>query len=251
MQNFDQKTADQARRVALRRIDEPPHREFVFLLVENLVKNFIYRIIELSRRRALSEILEAITTNPTDEGIRNRILNYLEFGRFSELLDKIRENSEELDTIIPETMQEIGSPNEAAELRGQVARLLESYPSNPPLLLVRALAEVLCRDRNDQIVHENMDAYVSYALSESNWGLDPLDVALPASQLINQVGRIDMVLAQNLVVSLMDKISANREIVRILVQNIEMEFSTYASNYLLEKLFNLVDGILKIKGEPS
>jgi len=251
MQNFDQKTADQARRVALRRIEELPHREFVFLLVENLVKNFIYRIIELSRRRALSEILEAITTNPTDEGIRNRILNYLEFGRFSELLDKIRENSEELDTIIPETMQEIGSPNEAAELRGQVARLLESYPSNPPLLLVRALAEVLCRDRNEQIVHENMDAYVSYALSESNWGLDPLDVALPASQLINQVGRIDMVLAQNLVVSLMDKISANREIVRILVQNIEMEFSTYASNYLLEKLFNLVDGILKIKGEPS
>ena len=50
----------------------------------------------MGRRRSLSEMMDACITDPSNEGVRRRILNYLEMGRFSESLDKAREEPENL-----------------------------------------------------------------------------------------------------------------------------------------------------------
>ena len=70
------------------------------------------------------------------------------------------ERAEDLPTTISELSEQITSPNEGAELRGQTARLLESYPDNPALLLIRSFAELLCRDRNGDVVLDNLNASV-------------------------------------------------------------------------------------------
>jgi hypothetical protein len=86
-------------------------------------------------------MLQACVTNPTDEGIRARILNYLELGHYSEFLENARENSDDPESLFDQLFDEMDSPMEAAELRGQCSRMLEAYPNNPTLLLIRAFAE--------------------------------------------------------------------------------------------------------------
>ena len=244
LKNYDKKLANQSRKIAESKIDNMSHVDFVYFLVEHLVTNFIYKIIELSRRRALSEMLEASTSNPTDEGIRKRILNYLELGKFSELLESVRETSENLDQLIPELMIEIGSPTEASELRGQVSRILESYPTNPPLLLVRAFSEVFCKNRNDEIVIENLAAYLKYSISEDGWGMMIDEVIIPGAQLINEAKQIDIELSNNLVVVIMEEVKANRDMARFLVEHLDIEVSNFALNYLINDLNKNISIIL-------
>src|SRR3990170_4772591 len=146
-----------------------PLTGFAFEMVD-LLLHFIYDVIERGRRRALSEMLLASTAKPSDSAIRQRILRYLEATEYSEALEAILSQSDAGLTKTKEIVEAIRSPNEAAELRGQVARYLESYPDHPGLLMLRSLAEAFSRDKNATIVQQNFSASISSA--SENYSVD-------------------------------------------------------------------------------
>ncbi len=132
----------------------------------DLLLHFIYSTIERQRRRALSEMLSAATVSPTDEGIRGRVLRHLEATQYSEHLEKILASKRAGLAETREAFDPIRSPNEAAELRGQVARYLESYPDHPGLLMLRSLSEIYSRDSESHIVEQNFTASINSALKD-------------------------------------------------------------------------------------
>jgi hypothetical protein len=242
--NYDQKLADQEERLAYHKIDLE-HREFVIYLAERLIRDFIYNIIELGRRRSLSEMLQACVINPTNDGLRSRILSYLELGHFSGILEEIKDDHKGLIYLLDRLVDNINSQNDVAELRGQTSRLLESYPNNPVLLLTRSLSEALSRDCDDETVFDNFIAFINFASSPSGWEISPTVICLVASQFINQVGEVRSSLAQELVVALMGELNADRDIARELIKNIDIKYSDYAVNFLLIELEKKVKTIIE------
>ena len=155
--------------------------EFVASLID-LLLHFIYDVIERGRRRALHEVFLACTTSAKDKDIRQRILRYLEATEYSQSLDEL---ISEKDVGIEKCMDIFGSvrsPNEAAEIRGQVSRYLESYPDHPGLLVLRFLSEIMTRDANEEVAKQNFRAAITSA--SKNYGLDRSSVIGFASQAV-------------------------------------------------------------------
>ena len=138
-----------------------PAGEFV-LGMAGILLRFVYDVIERGRRRALSEMLLAATSSPDGASVRSRILRYLESTQYSEALEAVITDAG-LEKA-REILETVDSANEAAELRGQVSRYLESYPDHPGLLLLRALSESGCRDGSREVTKENFHAAVSSAV---------------------------------------------------------------------------------------
>lgn len=237
--NYDQNLAEQSEQEALNKIDLP-HQEFVLHLVKRLIENFIYSIIEMSRRRSLSEMLQASQEGGSDKQFRARMLNYLELGEFTELLEEARQNPAGLGELLASIKQEIGSPKKAEELRGETSRLLEAYPNNPSLLLIRSLSEVYSKDTNSETVFENFIAFIMYATSSNGWGMK-LDKVNPiTSKFINLAGEIDPRIAQELVVLYLDEIGSNRETHLALVEFIDIQYSGFVVNLVIDRLTSQV-----------
>ena len=116
---------------------------------------FIYDVIERGRRRALGEMLLAATVEPGDAAIRSRILRYLESTQYSEALEAVIAAPDGGLMGAMDTAQTVRSPSDAAELRGQVSRYLESYPDHPALLMVRAVSEAACARPDRRTVRQN------------------------------------------------------------------------------------------------
>lgn len=138
---------------------------------------FVYDTIEKGRRRALREILSlsesAISSNDPNQTIREGILRYLE-TTYSEEIEEILSETESFENLKKlvegyvelETHETIGgmrSPRDAAEIRGQVSRYLESYPDHPGLLLLRAISEIYCPDSDLEIVNQNLIAAINFS----------------------------------------------------------------------------------------
>ncbi len=109
--------------------------------------------------------------NPTDRDIRDRILRYLEATEFTDYLDDIITAPDLGFKVCRDLFGKIRSLNDAAELRGQVIRYLESYPDHPALLMLRALSEIYCREGDRETARENFlaslrNAYERYARSD-------------------------------------------------------------------------------------
>lgn len=244
LMSYDRKIAENTER-RIRAYVGDPFNDFVIKVVEDLTLNFIYKIVEMGRRRSLSEMMDACITDPSDEGVRRRILNYLEMGRFSESLDKAREEPEKLLENIENLIDGIDSPNTAAELRGQTARMLEAYPNSPAFLLIRSVAESMCRDSSVDIVIENFEAFVKYALAEDVWNLPIEQVVEISSVFTNQTGSsIDVNLAQKLVVSLMKIVDYDRSTLRLILSHIEGEYSLPTALHLTRELKLSVETLL-------
>ena len=110
-----------------------------------LLIEFIYDTVERSRRRSLREMWLASRESVANPNVafRQRILDYLTQGHITPdlqaLINQRRLNladwTSKLDEII-----EISEPR---ELRGATARLLDSYPDHPGLLLARGFSEAI------------------------------------------------------------------------------------------------------------
>ena len=155
----------------LRALPDTPLQDFVIGACRVLT-DFIYNTIEKGRRRGLREMLslgeEALKGPRTTQEkiIKQRILRYLETTH-SEELEKIVQASgegfKELRQLIGghitqagEAIGGIRSTKDAAEIRGQVMRYLESQPDHPGLLLLRAVSEAFCETPDPAVVQENI-----------------------------------------------------------------------------------------------
>ncbi|MEX2028282.1 MAG: RecQ family ATP-dependent DNA helicase [Candidatus Curtissbacteria bacterium] len=139
---------------------------------------FIYDTIEKGRRRAFREILsmseEAVSVGGDEDAlIRDRILRYLETtysAEIQQILDDVGSfNNLKIifdGGVTAESGEAIGgvrSSHDASEIRGQVARYLESYPDHPGLLLLRSLSEIYCTNPDYELAFQNIEASCNFA----------------------------------------------------------------------------------------
>ena len=155
------------------------YSDFVIDAAKVLI-NFIYDTIEKGRRRALREILtiaeSAKSKSPeeSNEIIRERILKYLETSYSEEIEEVLNEigtfNSLQKiveGDVVTETGEIVGgirSVKDVLEIRGQVARYLQSYPDQPGLLFLRAISELFAPDSDNEIINQNINAAINFSL---------------------------------------------------------------------------------------
>ena len=121
---------------------------------------FIYDVIERSRRRMIQESVLLARRAHSDSDIRARLLDYLQEGlgaeRISELLDQPQVSLADWYELIDKCQ----TPVDAGELRGLCIRALETYPDHPGLLLARGAAEAMCSDHDDGVSSQGIGAAV-------------------------------------------------------------------------------------------
>jgi ATP-dependent DNA helicase RecQ len=212
---------------------------FVETLVRELLE-FIYRTVELGRRRSLQEMLQACTSGR----LRQNILNYLQLGAYSELLASAMDRKEPLGSVISQLVEQVTSPNDAAELRGQTARLLESYPDNPALLFIRSIAECLCSEFDEKIVVDNLCAAIQFALSETGWALPLDEVATAVAHLTEIAFRNDESLGTQIVESFLNTAHELRPAARAIIEKSSPNETYRAAEALVGLLSDQIEDIL-------
>jgi len=168
-----------------------PYREFATHAFAILL-DFIYDTIERGRRRAMAEMLsistQALQSKDKDGTVRARVLHYFETHHSAEIEEILTSPDAGFDLVQSimigaeneegELLGGIRSPKDAAELRGEVSRSLESTPDHPGLLLLRALTESLCNDADPMIVNQNLRSAYSSALDRYGVSEDRMESLL-------------------------------------------------------------------------
>lgn len=244
--SYNRRQANRAEVRAQDQIDRS-FNEFIKFILRQLIE-FIYSTVELGRRRSLAEMLQAATSGSSDMDIRRHILNYLELGQYSDLLDAARERSEDLPNLIQELIEQISSPNESAELRGQTAFLLESYPNNPALLFIRTLSELMSRDCSEQVLIDNFKAGIQYALSETGWALPITEVAETVGIFTEQAKITGSKLVPTLITVYLDAVDEPRNAAREIIRHTSLEVSAPVVEKLLVLLSKRIDTIVQHSG---
>lgn len=157
-----------------------PFNEFVLAVCSHLI-TFVYEVIERGRRQALSEILRVCKKAVDGEAIRSEVLKYLQRSRFADQIDALLEGDDAGIGSVETVINEVRSFLDAAELRGECARELESYPDQPSLRLLRAVAEAMCQSPDPKIVEQNVQAAVLDGVTK--YGL-PVSKLLDAAAVI-------------------------------------------------------------------
>jgi len=217
-----------------------PLMRFITALAD-LLLHFIYDVIERGRRRALNEMFLACTASSTDKDIRARILRYLEATEYSGTLEQIISDENAGIVKCKDIFTSVRSPNEAGELRGQVSRYLESYPDHPGLLMLRALSEILSRDRNGEVVRQNFVASVSSALT--TYGLRNSIVFEFAAWAASSIGRRRKEWAKDLIIDLLQSYPS-RYLARKLIEQLPLALSGVPAWFLLTKLQENCDSLV-------
>jgi len=166
------------------KLDTGDYQKFVLAMCRILV-SFIYDTVEKGRRRALWEMYqlarEAAGKSDEEALIRERVLRYFETS-FSPVIDSILDSDDlGLETITKlidgyetetgELAGGIRSDKDAAAIRGQVSRVLESTPDHPGLLFLRSLSELYCRNHDRETVVTNYVAAIQSL--EERYHIDP------------------------------------------------------------------------------
>jgi len=134
---------------------------------------FTYDTIELSRRRSLLEVWLAArdSSGGTSSVLRDRVLAYLTEGDISpalvELLDAPRLELQDWLSVA----ERVADDDEAREMRGSAARLLESYPDHPGLLFARAWSEILDSRGDMREISANLSA--AFASAKGTYAVVP------------------------------------------------------------------------------
>lgn len=128
------------------------------LLFCKIIIEFTYDTIERSRRRMMLEAVQMARNGNSDSQIRERLLNYLEEGANAARVSELSEakSIEFEDWLL--MSDGITTPSDARELRGDVSRMLESYPYHAGLLLSRSISEALSGNGNQDVIRDNLKA---------------------------------------------------------------------------------------------
>jgi ATP-dependent DNA helicase RecQ len=195
-------------------LTSPDGKPFILDLVR-LLLDFVYHEIEQSRRRNLAEMLRACQHSGED-ALRQSILRYLERTQFSDQLDAVVADAQAGIRLVQDVAGLVASPNEAAELRGQVSRYLSSYATHPGLLMLRAVAEAMCRDADADIVHREFTNAIESAFT--GFGLDRTQVLYEfATWGVSTIGERDGQLGSEIAEELL-RLSPDRDFARHLVK---------------------------------
>jgi ATP-dependent DNA helicase RecQ len=228
---YQQRLGEQGEREALA-LRREPHREYVLAVAERLV-SFIYQHIELARRRALNEMLQAAISAQSGDDLRRRILDYLEQSEWDEHLEAVRASAlGGVDSLAP-VLDDLVSPNDAAALRAATGRALASYPDVPGLLILRSVSEALSPDADPEVVRQNVEAALGFAAEK--FRLDPTEVAAAVGQAITRA-RDKVGAGELLMRSTLASPHADRIFVRALIQHVPRDLAGFPARWLMNEL---------------
>ncbi|HWL92778.1 MAG TPA: RecQ family ATP-dependent DNA helicase [Phycisphaerae bacterium] len=218
-------------------------RKFI-LGMSQLLLRFVYEVIERGRRLALREMLAACKNEKTEDGFRSRILRYLDASAYSDDFEAILARDDAGLDLIQNIVDELSSPNQAAELRGQAGRYLESYPDHPSLLMLRALSEAYSRNCDLQLVKE-------FFLASLNSLDNYYGVTEPAGNqfrtwALSLIIRRDKSLGRQLTEKILHR-SGTRILAREVLSVISTEEVDAAKWYLVARLADRVKSFLKTR----
>ncbi len=218
--------------------------EFIMKVIEFLL-HFVYEIIEKGRRQALYEMFLTATVSSADNDIRKRILQYLEASKYSEFLEQIVADINIGIEKCKNLFASIASTNESAELRGQVIRFLESYPTHPGLLILRSLSEVFSKDGKTVIIKQNFNAAMSSAINE--YGISEIVIFEFASWVISNISKRNVEFAKELVEEIL-RAYPTRQLARMFVKQIPIKLNAVPAWFLINILQNKCNNLILKNG---
>lgn len=174
-------------------IDEDDPTEFVLAALDVLLREFVYNIIERSRRSAFEQLLE-VTTNAskiTDEKsrskmVREEILRYLGNTQV-DLVKKISDNPGDLSQIKP--LVDKLSAKKQQDLYAEVGRALQAYPQHPGLLLSRAYMRILRGIEDVNEIADMISAVIGFGFKL--YRIDNKQIIATISNVINILSKSD------------------------------------------------------------
>lgn len=147
--------------------------------------DFVYDVVEKGRRIALSEMLRLCREDATDTTIRAGIVEYLGASQYTPLLEELKDADDAGMFAVGSILELVRSSIDAGEARSQTARMLESYPDHPGLLLTRAAIGSLCSVPTMRAIVEDARASVEMALTRYDISMHrALDAVRPLVQSI-------------------------------------------------------------------
>ncbi len=204
--------------------------DFAIQAGEELV-DFVYEHVEQARRRALFEMVEAASEAASDSKIRggdvlrSRVLRHLEWSGFDDALEKIIESKHGGLDVIRDGLSRVETHADADSLRGAAARLLESYPDQPALLLLRGVAEALARGANWDVVESSVSAALRSVTAYKS--VDQKMVADALASCISTVASADKEAATQVAAAVANSEPLNISTARLILENgISSEVST-------------------------
>ena len=142
---------------------------------------FIYDVVERSRRRMIQESVLLARRAQNDGDIRARLLDYLQEGLGAERIGQLLDEPEIALLDWCELVDKCQTPMDAGELRGLCIRALETYPDHPGLLLCRAVSEAMCSDHDDGVSSQGIGAAIRGSIV--GYGLSRIDVEMVLERL--------------------------------------------------------------------
>ena len=147
---------------------------------------FIYDVIVESRRRSLREMYVAVRdASPGEDGLRDRVLDYLTRGDISPVLEILVETTSFDYATWEQELAKLQGVEDARELRGNSARLLASSPFNPGLLYARAYSEIIHPEGDLQDFTANLEASITSA--RDRYGVSESELQEFASRLLTSL----------------------------------------------------------------
>ncbi len=157
------KSALLARQLGAIRPESPRHGAMA--LARALVE-FIYDVIERSRRRMIQESVLLARRAQNDGDVRTRLLDYLQEGLGTEKISQLLDEPEISLLDWYALVDKCQTPMDAGELRGLCIRALETYPDHPGLLLSRAVSEAMCSDHDDGVSSQGIGAAIRGSIAD-------------------------------------------------------------------------------------
>lgn len=172
-----------------RAMEEHSHEtlELEVVAAAELLIEFVYDVIARSRRRSLAEMWRAAqdAARSEDSGgiLRERILTYLTQSEASRLIEPLLERSEFVYEEWFAVWDALAEQTDAGEVRGAAARLLESAPDHPGLLLLRGLVEAYLPRGDLTGLGEDLER--SFTSAERRYGVGAAAITATVQQVFD------------------------------------------------------------------
>jgi ATP-dependent DNA helicase RecQ len=219
---------------------KPDHRRFILEAAERLIA-FVYQHVELARRRALAEMLQAASSAQTGEDLRRRIVDYLQQTEWDQRLEPVRSSTEGGMDALSAVLDDVAAPTDALLLRAAAGRQLSSYPDVPGLLVLRATAEMLSADADTQSAQDDVRAAVGYAIGK--YRLSTRVLAQGLAHAIASASAKDGA-AEVLLLAILGAEGTDRALIRALLPLLPARQGPIAAQWLLAQLAIHVDTLL-------
>lgn len=164
--------------------------DFILKVIEHLLREFTYKVIEEGRRRATLTILEAASEaskaqddDKADEIFRNRLLAYLSTDKDKSVrLSSIINHATDTKKIL-KILESYWEQGDMELLIGQAARLLEAYPQHYGLHLVRSWGYFLSSQEE-----KCLDSFrLAIEFGKANYGIDKTHAGEDVVEFLNSV----------------------------------------------------------------